>query len=78
MSLRIETVHEPVVTATSVGELAREVSYEHIEDETADRVLTLEYDEMVVISGDLEAFAHNVWQAVFGETPAHPDQPTAT
>ena len=71
MSVRIETVNNPRVDITTVGELAEDLNYEHTEDETQTRVLTLSYDEVVVVSGDLETFARHVWRAVF-------DQPAPT
>lgn len=67
MSLRIETVPSPRVFATTPAELDAEHDYEHREDEAEARILALEYDELVVVSGDLERFAKDVWRAVFGD-----------
>lgn len=67
MSLRIETVHSPRVTSTTPLELDEAHGYEHDEDEAGTRVLALSYDELVVVSGDLERFARDVWRAVFGD-----------
>lgn len=69
MTLHIETVYNPKVTRTTVGRLAEDAYYEHDESERDDDILLLEYDEAVVITGDLEAFARDVWKAVFGAQP---------
>lgn len=70
MGIHIETVHNPRVEATTLGELAEDIDFPCHEFETGDRALTLDYDELVVITGDLEAFARNVWRAVFDENPS--------
>lgn len=67
MSLRIETVPNPRVSATTPLELDEAHGYEHDEDESQTRILALRYDELVVVSGDLERFARDVWRAVFGD-----------
>lgn len=77
MSVRIETVHNPRVRATTVGELAEDSHYEHSEDEADDAILALNYDEVVVITGDLKTFARDVWSAVFDQDapdPTHCDR----
>lgn len=74
MSLHLETVKNPRVSATTVGQLAENTHYEYSIYEVENRVLLLDYDELVVVSGDLEEFARNVWGAVFDQNipdPAH-------
>lgn len=72
MTTRFETVNNPRVERLTVGELAEDTSYEYTDDEVEDRVLALNYDEVVVITGDLETFARNVWSAVFDQDASTP------
>lgn len=63
MSVRFENVHNPEVFKTSGAESS------WLDEDDHDDVLVLSYDEAIIISGDLEQFARNVWRAVFGTDP---------
>lgn len=77
MSTRIETVHNPLVECITVGQLDENLDYEHSPSEADDRVLVLSYDEVVVISGDLEKFARDVDRAVHPGTTSSASVSTA-
>lgn len=64
MSVRIETAHNPYVKVTTIADLDAEYGYDHDLDEANDPVLLIHYDELVVISGDLEKFHDDVRKAV--------------
>lgn len=75
MTVRIEDVHNPTVELTTNAELAEDLGHEFNEESADEPILTLSYDEVVVISGDLKKFATDVWQAVFGKPATLPAPP---
>lgn len=51
--------------------------FSELEEEGSDRVLALEAPgncHLVVVEGNLEDFARNVWRAVFGQEPPVPNE----
>lgn len=82
MSTHIDGLHtsNTHVALSTNAELARhhpEYHSELDEEEGNERVLALKAPgncHLVVVEGDLETFARNVWSAVFGDSAPAPEQ----
>lgn len=69
MSTSIAGAHTDTTSVSVVTNAQLAESYPEIHEDDAQRVLALESplnSQLIVIEGDLEEFARDVWKAVFG------------